>query len=425
MIHSLPAEALGLAFPFHFALDRDMVLAQVGPRLSDLDPRIARGESVLEWFALERPRIAFDFESLANHTELVFLISSKVREGLTLRGQMICDLDRDLLFFLGSPNVSDVEELTSLGLSLRDLAPHDALGDLLIMLKAKEVALSDAQKIAEKLTESETRFRELIRSSSDIVAVLTPDAVLKYVSPAVEVIMGIAPDELMGSSLIDLIDEEDGLSLSWTLSQVVEEPLRVRNQQFRWESRAGQTVVLDAVFRNALANPYIAGVVVNARDITQKEELRQQLVQAQKLDVLGQLAGGIAHDFNNLIYVISSYGEFLQEDTPSGHPHHDDLSEILRAAEQAAGLTEQILSFSRKRVVVASVFDFSTVGRDQEEILKRLVPPEIDLVFPLRERSRSGQGGPGPDQPGHCESRHQRAGRHLGERDHYRRLRKS
>ena len=193
--------------------------------------------------------------------------------------------------------------------------------------------------------------------------------------------MGIAPNELMGSSLIDLIDEEDGLSLSWTLSQVVEEPLRVRNQQFRWESRAGQTVVLDAVFRNALANPYIAGVVVNARDITQKEELQQQLVQAQKLDVLGQLAGGIAHDFNNLIYVISSYVEFLQEDTPSGHPHHDDLSEILRAAEQAAGLTEQILSFSRKRVVVASVFDFSTVGRDQEEILKRLVPPEIDLVF--------------------------------------------
>ena len=89
-------------------------------------------------------------ESLAGHTDLVFLMSVKAKEGLVLRGQVVQDLERDLLFFLGSPNVSDLKQLTSLGLSLSDLAPHDALGDLLVTLKTKEVALSDAQSIAMK-----------------------------------------------------------------------------------------------------------------------------------------------------------------------------------------------------------------------------------------------------------------------------------
>ena len=385
MVHGLPAEALGLAFPFHFAFDRNMVLAQVGPRLRELDPSMGRGSAARDWLEIERPSISFDFESICAHTGLSFLFSCHAADGLVLRGQMIHDAESDLVFFVGSPWVSDLEELKSLGLSLTDFAPHDALGDLLVTLQTKRVALSDAQKIARKLTESEVRFRELIRASSDIVAILDTEAVFKYVSPAIEAISGIPPDKLIGTSLVDHISEEDGLKLGWTLSQLVEKPLRTRSQQFRWRDRRGAWHVLDAVFRNALGNPHIGGIVANARDVTHKEELQQQLLQAQKLEVLGQLSGGIAHDFNNLLYVISSYAEFLREDTPAGHPHHADLGEIVKAAEQAAGLTEQILSFSRKRVMVSSIVDLSILGREQEEILRRLVPPRIDLSFGFAE----------------------------------------
>jgi PAS domain S-box-containing protein len=313
------------------------------------------------------------------------MLACNPAEGLVLRGQMIHDADADVVFFLGSPKVSNLEQLTSFGLSLSDLAPHDALGDLLVALQTKQIALSDAQEIAGKLVKSEARFRELIRASTDIVAILDTDSVVKYVSPAVESILGISPAEIIGNSLVEYINEEDGLKLNWTLSQLVEEPLRLHHQQFRWRSRRNTWVTLEAVFRNALGNPYIAGIVVNARDVSQKEELTQQLLQSRKLDVLGQLAGGIAHDFNNLLFVINNCAEFLREDTPVSHPHHADLGEIIKAAEQAASLTTQILLFSSKRVLAVSVVDISVAGRDQEEILRRLVPPEIDLRFQYGE----------------------------------------
>ncbi len=385
MNHALPAEALGLAFPFYFAFDRNMMLVQVGPSLAHVSPSIEVGSSVPEWFTLERPSISFDFESACDHPGLVFLLACSPAEGLVLRGQMIHDADADVVFFLGSPKVSNLEQLTSFGLSLSDLAPHDALGDLLIALQAKQIALSDAQDIAGKLVKSEARFRELIRASTDIVAILDADSVVKYVSPAVESILGISPGEIIGNSLVEYINEEDGLKLNWTLSQLVEEPLRLHRQQFRWRSRQNTWVTLEAVFRNAFGNPHIAGIVVNVRDVSQKEELTQQLLQSRKLDVLGQLAGGIAHDFNNLLFVITNYAEFLREDTPVSHPHHADLGEIIKAAEQAASLTTQILLFSRKGVLAVSVVDMSVAGRDQEEILRRLVPPEIDLQFQYDE----------------------------------------
>lgn len=385
MNHALPAEALGLAFPFHFAFDRNMMLVQVGPSLAHVSPLIEVGSSVPEWFTLERPSIAFDFESACDHPGLVFMLACSPAEGLVLRGQMIHDADADVVFFLGSPKVSNLEQLTSFGLSLSDLAPHDALGDLLVALQAKQIALADAQKIAGKLVKSEARFRELIGASTDIVAIIDADSVVKYVSPAVESILGISRGEIIGNSLVEYINEEDGLKLNWTLSQLVEEPLRLQRQQFRWRSRRNTWVTLEAVFRNAFGNPHIAGIVVNVRDVSQREELTQQLLQSRKLDVLGQLAGGIAHDFNNLLFVINSYAEFLREDTPVSHPHHADLGEIIKAAEQAASLTTQILLFSRKGVLAVSVVDISVAGRDQEEILRRLVPPEIDLRFQYGE----------------------------------------
>ncbi len=75
MNHALPAEALGLAFPFYFAFDRNMMLVQVGPSLAHVSPSIEVGSSVPEWFTLERPSISFDFESACDHPGLVFFTS--------------------------------------------------------------------------------------------------------------------------------------------------------------------------------------------------------------------------------------------------------------------------------------------------------------------------------------------------------------
>src|SRR5690349_9396715 len=87
------------------------------------------------------------------------------------------------------------------------------------------------------------------------------------------------------------------------------------------------------------------------RDVTDKKSLESQLVQAQKMEAVGQLAGGIAHDFNNLLTAILGSTELLLSETDATDARREDLQEIVRAAHRAAGLVRQLLAYSRKQVL--------------------------------------------------------------------------
>jgi signal transduction histidine kinase len=110
------------------------------------------------------------------------------------------------------------------------------------------------------------------------------------------------------------------------------------------------------------------------------EALRGQLHQSQKLEGIGQLAGGIAHDFNNLLAVILTYAAFVEEGLGDRRDLQADVREIRRAAERAGVLTHQLLVFSRQDHAQIERFDFSTVVAEMEELLRRTLGGQLELV---------------------------------------------
>jgi PAS domain S-box-containing protein len=120
--------------------------------------------------------------------------------------------------------------------------------------------------------------------------------------------------------------------------------------------------------------------LVMATDVSEKKRLEAQLLQAHKLEAVGRLAGGVAHDFNNLLGVISGYSELLLKDLGPQHPGCKRVDQIQKAAGRAAGLTRQLLAFSRKQVLQPRVLDINEVVADVEKMLRRVIGEDIQFV---------------------------------------------
>jgi PAS domain S-box-containing protein len=123
--------------------------------------------------------------------------------------------------------------------------------------------------------------------------------------------------------------------------------------------------------------PTILGTVL---DITEIRKLEAQLLQSQKMEAIGRLAGGVAHDFNNLLMVMQSYAELMQDRLPPHDPLQKNVQEIMKAATRAAGLTRQMLAFSRKQILSPVVLDLNTVTNETVKMLRRLIGEDIELL---------------------------------------------
>jgi len=120
-------------------------------------------------------------------------------------------------------------------------------------------------------------------------------------------------------------------------------------------------------------------------DISQRKALEQKLIIAQKMEAIGKLAGGVAHDFNNLLTVINGYSEILLTRMGKDDPMHHDIEQILKAGKRAAGLTTQLLAFSRKQVIRPRVIQLNSVVQDMQKMLQRLISENSVITLKLEE----------------------------------------
>ena len=112
-------------------------------------------------------------------------------------------------------------------------------------------------------------------------------------------------------------------------------------------------------------------------DVTDRKQLEAQFIEAQKMEVVGHLAGGVAHDFNNVLAVIMGYSDLLASELGPDNPLQKFTDEIHQATTRAAGLTRQLLIFSRKQTVEPVVLDLNEVIKDMDKMLRRLVDENV------------------------------------------------
>ena len=150
----LPPLLLDSAAPFHLVLGPDLRVLQAGPSIERIHPDGVVGSTLSDLFQVTTPKVSNDFEELAAQPRALFLLASVTRPGLVLRGQMLHDRDNGLLYFVGSPWVTQTASFTSLGLTLDDFAVSDAVVDYVLLLQSQSSSLTEARELAARLNET-------------------------------------------------------------------------------------------------------------------------------------------------------------------------------------------------------------------------------------------------------------------------------
>jgi PAS domain S-box-containing protein len=251
-----------------------------------------------------------------------------------------------------------------------------------------DVARGEARRreAEEALARREARFRALIESASDLTCIVDGHGSVRYAGPSHARVLGRTPDELAAVGGFELVHPEDREKVRGALTTVLEDPTARPRVVYRLRHKDGGWRTLESTATNALADPDLAGIILNSRDITDQVQLQEQYLQAQKMDVVGQLAGGIAHDFNNLLSVIAINAALLLDDL-GREEGRGEVQEILGAAQTGAALTRQLLAFSRRQVFQPVPLDIGDVVRRMETLLRRTIGEDVALELRI-------EGGP-------------------------------
>jgi PAS domain S-box-containing protein len=226
------------------------------------------------------------------------------------------------------------------------------------------------------------RLEQAIGSAAHGIAMMDAAGRLTYANPTFLTQWGLAPDlAQLAPRLVDLWTDPDAGTAA--LAEMRATGAWKGEVQRTDTERATRTF---AVELSAVRHPdgSVFGGLVSVTDVTEARQLEQRVLRAQQLETVGRLAGGIAHDFNNLLTVITASLDVAQHH-PASHDLHAELDDAVRAAESAARLARQLLTFSRQQVVAASPLDVNALVIRMAELLPRMLGDGITLRLQLAE----------------------------------------
>jgi PAS domain S-box-containing protein len=245
--------------------------------------------------------------------------------------------------------------------------------------------ITERRHAESEMRRSEERFRRLFDSNTIGIAIATVDGHILEANDAHLAMLDYTREDLRAGRLrwSDLTPPE-----FHAIDAVAMEALRVTGVAPPWEKEmlrkdgSRVPVLLGVAMLEASERNCIAYIV----DLSKPRHLEKQLRQAQKMEAVGQLAGGVAHDFNNLLTAILGYAELAVSRLGEGASGYDELEEIRKAGERAAGLTRQLLAFSRRQVLEPRVLDLNLIVGNLEKMLRRVIGEDVQVVTALQHR---------------------------------------
>ena len=247
----------------------------------------------------------------------------------------------------------------------------------LILWTGRSLDKSEVKR--KRVEESHTQLAAIVESSEDAIIGKTLEGIMTSWNSGARRIYGYDATEILGKSISIIIPPERDGEMDVMLKKIsngeyVEhlETLRIRKDGVK----INVSITVSPI-KNAAGE--IIGASAIGRDITERKSLEQQLLQSQKMDAIGRLAGGVAHDFNNLLTVIIGYSELALNSIKEQAPAGESVRQVVKAAERAAALTQQLLAFSHQQIIKPKILSLNALITDMEKLLRRLIGEDLEL----------------------------------------------
>jgi PAS domain S-box-containing protein len=238
--------------------------------------------------------------------------------------------------------------------------------------------VTEQQRTAKALRESRERLHAIFQATPDPIVVYNREGHPEFINLAFQEVFGWTFDELQGKIIPFVPEDQKAVSIREIEKLYQTEiPARFETRRLTKSGKILDVLISASVIKGIKGEH--AGMVVNLSDMTERKKQAAQFRQAQKMEAIGTLAGGIAHDFNNILSAVMGYSELALYKAKDGKPNRRELEKVLKAAERATDLVQQILNFSRQAEKKITAVYIKPIIKETLKLMRASLPATIEI----------------------------------------------